>query len=472
MIPPISSKHLAILSEYISKVVNDPLLFVKTAFPWNTDELKYDGPLKWQESILTDIRDGLLEKALVRIAVASGHGIGKSAIVSWIILWAMLRPYTRGVVTANTERQLLTKTWAELSKWYNLCICKDIFTVTKTSILAKGHEPTWRIDAIPWSDTRTEGFAGLHNSGGRQIILMDEGSAISDNVYHVAEGALTDKDSERIFCVFGNPTRPTGRFREFFGKMRAAVKAYTIDSRTVPLTDKEQLDAWEKEYGEDSDFFRVRVRGLFPKTAAENLIGEAAVNAAASRMLDVRAYNESPKVLGVDVARFGDDDSVIMRRQGVKAWEPICFNGLSTMELVGKIIDIMDKFKPDAVFVDQTGVGSGVVDRMRELGYRVTGVDFGSGAFDKLKYANKRAEMWGEMALWINSADIPDNESLKADLVGPTYSFTSNGQILIEKKEKMKSRGLASPDRADALALTFAQKIRNTSYDSLTARLR
>ena len=449
-------KDAELALRYFNSVENDPLLYVRTAFDW--DELPMKEPLDWQVKVLSDIRDGILSPAqAARIAVASGHGIGKSALVAWIILWSLCKPNTRGQVTANTESQLLTKTWVELTKWYNLSVSRHIFTLSKTSLFAS---PEWRFDAVTWSEARPEGFAGLHNFGKRLVLIMDEGSAIPEEVYNVAEGAMTDKDTEKIFCVFGNPTQPTGRFRDYFGKDRESFSTYMIDSRTVPLTDKTQIAAWEKEYGEDSDFFRVRVRGMFPNTAANSLIGEGTVDEAMGRVLVPEIYDNAPRVLGIDVARFGTDDSVIVRRQGRKVWEPQVFKGLSTMELVGQAIRVIDDFAPQAVFIDETGVGAGVVDRLKELGYKINGVDFGSKANNTNKYANRRSEMWGEMGEWLKGADIPKDRALRQDLIAPTYTLNNRGQILLEKKENIKKRGLPSPDRADALAVTFADKVR------------
>ena len=155
----------------------------------------------------------------IQLAVASGHGIGKTALVSWIILWAIsTKPDARGVVTANTETQLKTKTWAELGKWFHMFIGKDFFSLTATALFAKdsAHERTWRIDMVPWCERNTEAFAGLHNKERRILVVFDEASAIPDVIWETTEGALTDANTEIIWCVFGNPTRNTGRFRECF----------------------------------------------------------------------------------------------------------------------------------------------------------------------------------------------------------------------------------------------------------------
>ena len=191
----------------LGQLTNDPEAFVWFAFDWDNDpELQGMRPQEWQLEQLRKIEQGLqTPDEVIRQAVSSGHGIGKSALVAWIILWAISTfPDTRGVVTANTDTQLRTKTWPELAKWYRRFIAKDLFVLTATSIFSieAGHERTWRIDAIPWSEVNPEAFAGLHNQGNRILLIFDEASAISDIIWEVAEGALTDSDTQIIWCAW------------------------------------------------------------------------------------------------------------------------------------------------------------------------------------------------------------------------------------------------------------------------------
>src|SRR6476646_7515831 len=279
------------LVEDIASFTHDPLGFVLYAFDWGHGELtKFpDGPDTWSREVLDEIgqklRAGVITglSEAIQIAVASGHGIGKSALVSWLVIWAMsTREDTKGVVTANTDNQLRTKTWAEVSKWYRLCICKHWFKFTATSIYSTDpeHEKSWRIDMIPWSISNTEAFAGLHNQGNRILIVFDEASAIDDKIWEVAEGALTDEDTEIIWVAFGNPTQNVGRFRECFRRFRHRWSCRQIDSRTVRIANKAQLDKFVADYGEDSDFVKVRVRGMFPSASAKQFISTEDVDAA------------------------------------------------------------------------------------------------------------------------------------------------------------------------------------------------
>jgi len=222
----------------------DPYSWVVFSFPWGTGDLKgHDGPDEWQTEILQAVRDGLLTiDEAIRVAVASGHGIGKSALVAWLVLWALSTfEDTMGVVTANTDTQLKTKTWANLAKWYRLFIAKHWFALTATAIysVVPEHEKTWRVDAIPWSVNNTQAFAGLHNEGKRILIVFDEASTIVDEIWDVTNGALTDTNTQIIWAVFGNPTSNSGRFKEcVVGKLKHRWKHWQIDSRQSKIANK------------------------------------------------------------------------------------------------------------------------------------------------------------------------------------------------------------------------------------------
>lgn len=444
---------------------NDPLRWVLFSFPWGEGELReFDGPDDWQREVLIDmgkkLKAGGNRGAIIQEAIASGHGIGKSCLVAWIILWAISTMVdTRGVVTANTENQLKTKTWAELAKWYRLCIFSSWFELTATALysIEPEREKTWRIDMIPWSERNTEAFAGLHNKNRRILLVFDEGSAIPDLIWEVSEGALTDTNTQIIWCVFGNPTRNTGRFRACFGAQRHRWTTRKIDSRTAKITNKQKIQEWIDDYGEDSDFVRVRVRGEFPRSGSAQMIPADDVYAAVQRTQIVPMG--TPKLFGVDVARFGDDQTVIARRHGRKLEELIKYRGLDTMEVAARVAANINKFHPDVVYVDEVGIGAGVVDRLKQLGHVVVPVNSATKADDERQFFNKRSEMWGRMAEWMKTADIPDDNDLQTDLIGPEYGYDIKMRVQLEKKTDTKKRGLASPDAADALALTFAYPV-------------
>lgn len=395
-----------------------------------------------------------------------------SSMVSMLIDWALSTCVgTKVVVTANTENQLRTKTWPEVTKWVRNSANAHWFENTATAVMSteKDQVLNWRADAIPWSENNTEAFAGLHNAGKRLVLIFDESSAISDKVWEVAEGAMTDADTEIIWLAFGNPTQNTGRFRECFGKFKHRWITRQIDSRTVDGTNKAQIQTWIDDYGEDSDFVRVRVRGEFPRSGNLQFISSEAVDAARKRAPEAKLWDA--RVMGVDVARFGDDLSCICFRQGRDAqsnkW--IKLRNVDTMSLAAHIVDAAKWFHPDAIFVDGGGVGGGVVDRLRMLRQPVFEVQFG-GAPDRsvesgegaVHYVNKRAEMWGNMREWLKGGSIPDDPDLAQELTAVQYGYLFKegvDKILLEKKADMKKRGLASPDQADSLALTFAYPV-------------
>jgi hypothetical protein len=449
------------LIEDMAGFSRDPYSWVVYSFEWGKGELsQFQGPEDWQKDILCAIRDGLLTiNEAIQLAVSSGHGIGKSALVSWIVLWALSTfEDTKGVVTANTATQLSSKTWAELAKWHRLFIARHWFTLTATAIYSVDpkHEKTWRIDAIPWSEGNTEAFAGLHNQGKRIILIFDEASAISDKIWEVAEGALTDKDTEIIWCAFGNPTRNTGRFHACFNGNRHRWITKQIDSRSVKVTNKTQIQKWVDDYGEDSDFVRVRVRGVFPNTSDRQFIPSSFVELARGKHLKEESYNFAPKILSCDPAWYGDDEIVIGLRQGFAYWQLGTYRkNDNDFVIAGYLAKFEDEHHADAVFIDQ-GYGTGIYSAGKEMNRSWILVAFAGQSGDD-GYLNKRAEMWGLTKSWLKDGGcIPDDPILCAELAGPEYIVRLNGKIQLESKDDMKKRGLASPNRGDALALTFA----------------
>ena len=464
---------LATLGEY----TNDPPGFVAMFFPWGKpgDLEQFTGPEMWQLRVLAHIKDrlegGLGRNAAIteaiQIAAASGHGVGKSTLVSWIILWAISTfEDTRGVVTANTETQLKTKTWAELGKWHRLFMGSHLFKLTATALYSvdPARERTWRIDMVPWSERNTEAFAGLHNKGKRVLVVFDEASAIPDIIWETAEGAMTDALTQIVWCVFGNPTRNSGRFRECFGRFKHRWWTEQVDSRTVTITNKDQFQRWIDDYGEDSDFVRVRIRGVFPRVGEMEFISFEDVDAAMSR--DPISNLTDPLALGVDVARYGSAESVIFVRKGRDAQSIplLAYRGLNTVELAQKVREAHEQFHSDGIFIDGGGVGGGVVDNVRQLHLYCWDVQFGgkddvggwAQGVEGERYANKRAAMWGAMRAWDKTGSLVNDPELRGQLTGLTYTYNLRGEIQLEKKEDMVKRGLESPDRADALALTFA----------------
>lgn len=454
------NKAEAQLQETIASLVYDPLSFVKFAFPWGEPgSLKdYSGPDTWQTALMTELGKQLKaeQEGAVRFATTSGHGIGKSTLVAWIILWFIsTRPHPQIRVTANTREQLLKTTFRELAVWHKRAINSHWFTWTATKFYHKDHPETWFANAIPWSAENTEAFAGLHAE--HVLVIFDEASGIDDVIWEVTEGAMTTKGA--AWLAFGNPTRNTGRFRECFGKYQHRWTTTRVDSRNAKMANKAQINQWIEDYGEDSDFSRVRIKGEFPRAGSTQFIPSDLVEKA--RRNEVPDDGQATKVLSVDVARFGDDQTVFLYRRGNQVLPLRKFRGLDTMQVAAMAAEAIDDWRPDCAFVDGGGLGAGVVDRLRSLNYRVIDVQAGSAPDDKEKYANKRAEMWGRMREWLKGdVQLPDDDGLVAALTGLQYGYNNKMAIQLEKKDDMKKRGLASPDEADALAYSFAEPVR------------
>lgn len=387
-----------------------------------------------------------------------------SALVGMLLDWGMSTVRdTRAVITANTENQLRTKTWPEVSKWVRGAINADWWSVPAMSFYSADaqHEKSWRADAIPWSENNTEAFAGLHNEGKRIILIFDEASKIADKVWEVAEGALTDEDTEIIWLAFGNPTQNTGRFRECFRRYRHQWITRQIDSRTVEGTNKAYLDEFVATHGEDSDIVKVRVRGQFPSQSVRQFISSDDVDAAKTRHYAETAYNFAPKILTCDPAWEGDDELVIGLRQGLvyRTLLTLAKND-NDVDVAAKLARLEDEHEADAVFVD-AGYGTGIVSAGKAMGRKWTLVWFSGESADP-GCLNKRAEMWKLCRDWLKQGGAidPSDQVLSDDLTAPETVARLDGKIQIESKKDMKARGLPSPNRADALCLSFAFPVR------------
>lgn len=506
------------LAVFIAGFYDDPYGFVMAVFPWGEPFIydehgnPYDNPLKnktgpepWQRDELIalgehirrnrDLADMGLEMEVWRSAIASGHGVGKSAFVAWVIYFLMsTRANTRGAVTASTQFQLEDKTWPELAKWHALALNKHWFVWSATSLsfvaYPEDQRKNYRATAATVSETNTEAFAGLHNEGRTVFVIFDEASGVAAKIWEVAEGALTD--GEGFFFAFGNPTRPEGEFADCFDKHSHIYRTRHIDSREVSHTNKNALNDIIRKYGEDSDEVKVRIKGLFPSQSFNGFIAVDSVVDAMNR--NVPFDPDAALIMAVDVARFGNDESIIGYRQGRDARERkfLRFRGLSTVKLAEIVAGEYNKHKPDALVIESTGPGAGVIDILRDKGYKVTEIHPGSAAIKFDHYVNKRAEYWDKMRQWIyDEGALPNEEGcnyakdLKEQLTTILYTLDRHEQrIKLEAKEDIKKRGLSSPDLADTLALTFAvtiarrdrnnsrvaqrQKMSITEYDPLT----
>ena len=467
-----------------SKLRDDPEAWVMFVMPWGekgTPLERRTGPRRWQREVLRKIRDHIAANGsrdmyeVMRLAVASGRGIGKSALVSWLVLWMLsTRIGSSVIVSANSEAQLRSVTWAEITKWLAMLIHSHWWEISATRIvpakwltdlverdLKKGTR-YWGAEGKLWSEENPDGYAGAHNDDG-MMVVFDEASGVPDSIWSVAAGFFTENTPHRFWLAFSNPRRNTGYFFETFHAKRDFWQSLQVDARTVEDTDKGVYEAIIAEYGEDSREARVEVYGQFPSEGEDQFIAPALVDEAMSR--PPWKDPDAPIVLGVDPARSGADSTVIAVRQGRDLLAIRRYRGDDTMTVVGHVIEAIEDFQPALTVIDEGGLGYGILDRLTEQRYKVRGVNFGWKAKASIMWGNKRAELWGTMREWLKTASIPKDRQLKTDLTGPKTKPDSSGTVYLESKKDMKSRGLASPDAADALACTFAFPLAHREYN-------
>jgi len=460
------------LADDISRFYADPLGFVRYAFEWGEGDLKgFDGPDDWQIDILTTIGDAVADRKFngvtpvdpIRVAVSSGHGIGKSALSAWLILWVMsTRPNSKGVVTANTGDQLKTKTMSELAKWHTRCITSHWFEVSAMSISHRAYPETWRVDGLTSREESSESFAGLHCADSTPWYLFDEASAIPEKIWEVASGGLTD--GEPMHFAFGNPTRNNGSFFECFRRQGHRWITRQVDSRTAKMTNKTYIQEIIDDYGEDSDRVRVRIRGMFPKGGDMQFMPSDVVFDAQKRGSG-QYLGDDPLICGIDIARGGDDDCMISFRRGKDAKSEKVYKisgekSRDSMKVVSLLTMLLDRHKPDVSFLDVTGIGGPIGDRLRQLGYHVIDIGFGHKADDEELYANKTAEMGARCREWLMAGGaIPNDPQLEIELTSREFGHNDRDQLVLERKKYIKKRLGVSPDWADSLYLTFAQAV-------------
>jgi len=384
------------------------------------------------------------------------------------------------VVSANSENQLRSVTWAELTKWSAMLINSHWWEISATKLvpakwltdivekdLKKGTR-YWACEGKLWSEENPDSYAGVHNQDG-MMLIFDESSGIPDAIWDVGAGFFTENTPDRYWFAFSNPRRNSGYFFECFNAKRAFWKSRTVDARTVEDTDKAVYEQIIAEYGENSSQAKVEVYGEFPSAGEDQFIGPMLVDDAMKRP----KYKDmtAPIIVGVDPARGGADATVIVVRQGRDLVAIKRYQGEDTMTIVGRVIEAIEEFKPALTVIDEGGLGYGILDRLTEQRYKVRGVNFGNKAKHPQAFGNKRAEMWNDMRNWLKSASIPSDRQLRADLTGPVKKPDSSGTIFLEGKKEMRARGLASPDAADALCVTFAFPVAHREYTEPTRRV-
>lgn len=473
------------IADELGQYAYDPVGFVQAAYDWGHDDLAGEkGPRKWQRKVLAEIGEHLANPATrhtpCQIAISSGHDVGKSALVSWVTNWALSTfEGARGTITANTKTQLDTKTQPELSKWFRLALNAEWWNVNVTSIktIEDALHDEWRIDLVPWSEDNPAAAAGLHNKNKRLLIIFDEASEIPLVIFETAEGVTLDEHTEIIWLIAGNPTINFGPFHDaVFGITKHRWKVHVIDSRDVEGTNKKKLKEWEEDNGEDSDFFRVRARGLPPRSNSGQFIDQESIEAAQKR--HPVYLPDDPLICGVDFAWGGVDDNVVRFRKGYNGivLPSIKVKGAQTKDpavMTGKLADVLSKTymidgRPEKVammFLDSAGIAAPVEARLRQLGYKnLCVVNYGADS-PKPECAYMRDFIWNEMKKWLAHAAIGNDPALSADLAKPLLVSDKHQRIKLESKEDMIARlrklGITSgsPDDGDALACTFAMPV-------------
>lgn len=461
-----------------------PWDWVLVCYPWGEEGTDLEGrmPEPWQREYFMELQRRLQEiiarhpdkkdaelelREVIRTSVASGHGVGKTATVAMLIHWFVsTMPDCEVVVTASTQTQLSTKTWRELAVWQQRAINGWAFEWTATAYKCRDAAKTWFAAAVPWSDANPQAFAGTHAR--YVLVLFDEASGISPKIWEVIEGAFTT--GLCIFAAFGNPSEAEGGFFDTQHRFRHRWFTMCVDAREVTFANQQQIAEWIEDHGEDSDFVRVRVRGVFPKQSQLSYISAELVFQAQKRNIEWKFIPITmPLLMGVDVARGGQDSNVILLRRGRKVHKKISsFQARDILQIAAWISREIREQNPSHVFVDETGVGAGVVDQLIHLGHRnIIGVMTGGTRTmterEKLVHANLRSLIWERTRSWLETGDIPEDcKQLASDLSTPGFTFHKRTQRqVIESKEDIKARGFPSPDFADALTLTFAEIIAN-----------
>lgn len=455
----------------------DPLGWVRGAFAWNKEGplVAYKEPDIWQceflewlgSEIASRKFDGVKPVMPIRGAVSSGHGIGKGALTGMLVAFIMsTRKDAKGVITANTNTQLQDKTWAAIQTWVKRGLTAHWFEMNQAIMYRRGYREQWKCSPQTCDPDNSEAFAGQHNVGSTSFYVNDEDSNVPDIIHEVQEGGLTD--GEPMQFLFGNPTRRRGAFYDVvFGGKGTRWKTWIIDARNCKFPNKELIEEQKADYGEDSDRFRVRVRGIPPKAEDAQFIDSGRVLDAQKRQ--VVALPDEPLVAGCDLAWGGADANVIRFRRGRdgRSIAPIRIPGELTRDpsvLTNRLADVLnttyDGHKVAMLFLDSAGIAGAVGTRLRNLGYtNILEVNFGADSPDpKCRYM--RDFMWREMKDWLLVGAIDRSPRLESDLTGPGIREELQQRVWLESKKDMKARDVPSPDEGDALALTFAQIVK------------
>lgn len=392
-----------------------------------------------------------------RVAVRSGHGTGKSTALAIAALWFLsTREDALVPCTAPTAHQLQDVLWREMRRLMSRMPEDERarFQVTSDRIQLKGS--TGMIVARTARPENPDALQGFHAP--EILFVIDEAAGVNDAVFEVARGALSTS-SARV-ALAGNPTRLSGYFHAAFHVSRDSWVRLKFSCLDSPLVSPDYVRDIATEYGKDSDMYRVRVQGDFPKAGLFNLIPLEQVDMAMQKRLPEGSQNHAPRIFGIDPAWLGMDRSAGVLRQGMSARVLFAVRGADTSRLAELVARKAEELLPDAIFVDQTGVGAGVYDQLKRTRHPVTGISFSQSPLESERFVNRRAEMWWRLREWMEQGPaLEAAQDLRDDLIAPEYFLTATGKVQLESKDSMRKRGIASPDLGDALALTFAMPV-------------
>ena len=438
----------------------DPVKFAREVIGMDPDD--------WQCELL----EAVANPEIRRVTCRSGHGVGKSSAVAMAAIWhVLMRVPSKTVVTAPTSAQLFDACFAEMKN-----IAKrlkppfdDLLEIKSDRIELKSSPESTFISCRTSRQEQPEALAGVHSPS--TLLLADESSGIPESVFEAASGSMSGIHATTVLT--GNPTRNTGFFYDTHNRLKEnwyTMHVSCIDSKRVS---DDFVNDMKNRYGEDSPAYHVRVLGNFPPSESDTVIPVSLIDHAMKN--DIKVHEDTVSIWALDVARQGNDSSVLCKRQGPVIHPLTVWNNLDLMQLSGAVKAEYDAVssskKPIEIIVDSVGLGAGVLDRLRELGLPARGLNVSERSMQKETYINLRAELWFRCKSWLEGMDvkIPHDDRLWAELAAPRYHFTSSGKIQVESKEAMKKRGINSPDRADAVCLSLANEMTTMAYGTSSA---
>ena len=439
---------------------DDPVAFAREVAGIEPDE--------WQVELL----DAVAAPAIRRVSVRSGHGVGKSTAVALAAVWhVLMRVPSKTVVTAPTSSQLFDACFAEMKN-----VAKrlkppfdNLLELKSDRIELKSHPESTFISCRTSRAEQPEALAGVHSPS--VLLIADEASGIPSSVFEAASGSMSGHSATTILT--GNPTRNTGFFYDTHNRLRDDWYTMHVSCVDSPRVSEDFVEDMKRRYGEDSPAYHVRVLGNFPPSEEDTVIPVSLIEHAMAN--DIKVHEDTIAIWGLDVARQGGDASVLAKRQGPVIHPLTVWRNLDLMQLTGAVkaeYDAMPPSKrPAEIIVDSNGFGAGVLDRLRELGLPARGLNVSERAMAKDTYLNLRAEIWFKMKMYLEGMDVslPRDDALYAELAAPRYHFTSAGKLQVESKDSMKKRGVASPDRADAVALSLANDHTTMAFGTSSA---